>query len=121
MVGTEVLLLWLRGARYLLAERGDLDGLGAEPYVRQPEAAADNPAVAEEPLDVVRMSARPDIEVLRTTMEEQIAYAATYEISLEVRRVKAIQDAEGIRIDVLSREAMFAPRDDNWSDHASEV
>ena len=54
-------------------------------------------------------------------MEEQIAYAATYEICLEVRRVQAIEDAEGIRVDVLPREAMFAPRDDNWSDHASEV
>ena len=121
MVGPEMLLLRLGRARDLLAERRDLDRLGAEADVRQPEAATDDPAVAEEALDVVRMSARPDIEVLRTTMEEQIAYAAPYEIGLEIGGVQAIEDAEGIGVDVLPREAMFAPRDDDWSDHASEV
>jgi hypothetical protein len=89
--------------------------------VRESEPATDDPAVAEESLDVVRMSARADVEVLGTTMQQQIAYAAPHEIRLEVGCVEAIQDAEGIGIDVLPREAVFAPRDDDWGDHASEV
>ena len=116
-------MLFLRfgRARHLLAERRHFDGLEAEADVCQPEASTDDPAVAEEALDVVRMSTRPDIEVLRTTMEQQIAYAAPYEIGLEIGGVQAIEDAEGIGVDVLPREAMFAPRDDDWSDHALEV
>jgi hypothetical protein len=54
-------------------------------------------------------------------MEEQIAYAAPYEIGLEARGVQAIEDAEGVGVDVLARELVLAARDDDWSDHASGV
>ena len=121
MIGAEVLLLRLRGAGHLLAERRDLDRLRAVADVGEPEPPSDDPAVAEEALDVVRVRARPDVEVLGTTMKEEIAYAAPHEIGLEVGRVQAVEDAEGIGVDVPPREAMLAPRDDNWSDHASGV
>jgi len=89
--------------------------------VGEAEAPTDDPAVAEQPLDFVRVRARPDVEVLGTTMEEEIAYAAPYEVGLEAGAVELVEDAQGIRVDVLTREAMFAPGDDDWSDHASEV
>ena len=46
-------------------ERGDLDDLRAELDVRQAEAAADDPAVPEQLLDLVRMRGGADVEVLR--------------------------------------------------------
>ena len=49
----------------LAPERRDLDGLGAELDVREAEAPADDPAVAKELLDLVRMRRGPDVEVLR--------------------------------------------------------
>ncbi len=41
--------------RQLAPERGDLDDLGAELDVREPEPPADDPAVPEELLDLRRM------------------------------------------------------------------
>ena len=51
--------------RDLAAERRDLDHLRAELDVREPEAAADDPAVAEQLLDLIRMRRRADVEILR--------------------------------------------------------
>jgi hypothetical protein len=121
VVGAEVLLLRLGGAGHLATERRHLDRLRAEADVRQPETAPDDPAVAEQPLHFVGMRARADVEVLGTTMEQEIAYAAPYEVGLEAGAVQFVEDAQGIRVDLLTREAMFAPGDDDWSDHASEV
>lgn len=121
MVGPEVLFLRLGRIGHLLAERRHFDGLRTEAHVREAEAAADDPAVTEEALDVVRTRAGADVEVLGTTMEQQIAYAASDEIRLEAGRVQTVEDPEGIGVDVLAREAMFASRDDNWSDHATGV
>ena len=61
-------------------ERRDLDGLRAEPHVRQPEAPADDPAVAEQPLDLVRMRRGADVEVFRPAAEQQVAHAAAHQI-----------------------------------------
>ena len=50
---------------HLPPERGDLDHLRAELHVRQPEAPADDPAVSEELLHLVRMRGGADVEILR--------------------------------------------------------
>jgi hypothetical protein len=47
----------------MLSKRRDLDGLQAELDVGKPEPAADDPAIAEQLLDLVRVRVGPDIEV----------------------------------------------------------
>ena len=66
--------------RHLPAERRDLDGLRAETHVGETEAPADDPAVPEQPLDLVRMRRGADVEVLRPPAEQQVADAAADEI-----------------------------------------
>ena len=53
----------------------------AEPDVRETEAAADDPAVPEQPLDLIRMGVRADVEVLRPPPEQQVAHAAADEVA----------------------------------------
>ena len=55
-----------RIGRHVLAERGHFDGLQSELHVRQAEPAADDPAVPEQPLDLVRVRVGRDVEVFRT-------------------------------------------------------
>ena len=64
----------------LPAERRDLDRLRAELDVREPEAPPDDPAVAEQLLDLVRMRRGADVEVLRPAAEQQVADAAADEV-----------------------------------------
>jgi hypothetical protein len=49
--------------------------------VREAEAAPDDPAVAKELLDLVRLGRRADVEVLRPTAEQEIADAAPDEVA----------------------------------------
>ena len=58
------------------AEGGHLDDLAAEEDVRQAEAPAHEPAVAEQPLHLLRQRVGRDVEVLRFQAEQQIAHAA---------------------------------------------
>ena len=88
--------------RDLAAERGDLDRLGAELHVREPEAAADDPAVAEEPLDLVRMRGGADVEVLRPAPEQQVADAAADEVGDVVELPQPVEDLQGVGVDVAS-------------------
>ena len=91
----------------LAAERRDLDRLRPELDVREPEAAADDPAVAEELLDLVRMRRRADVEILRPPAEQQIAHAAADQIRDEIVFVQPVQDLEGVGIDVATRDRML--------------
>ena len=95
--------------------------LQRRPDVREAETAADDPAIAEQALHFVGVRAGPDVEVLRATPQQQIAYAAPYEVGLETGGVEAIEHLERIGIDVLTREGMFAPGDDYGLDHGPVV
>ena len=64
----------------LTAERRDLDYLLSELDVCQAEAAADDPAVPKELLDLLRVRRRADVEVFRFAAEEQIADAAANQV-----------------------------------------
>ena len=66
--------------RHLPAECGDLDDLCSEFDMGQPEPPADDPAVAKEFLDLIGMSRRPDVKVLGTPSEQQIADAAADQV-----------------------------------------
>jgi hypothetical protein len=59
-------------------KRRDFDDLVAEAHMREMEAAPDQPAVAEQLLDLVRMRVGRDIEVLRVQAEQQVAHGAAH-------------------------------------------
>jgi hypothetical protein len=84
----------------LAPERGDLDRLGAELHVRESEAPPDDPAVPKELLDLVRMGRRPDVEVLRAAVQQQIPDAAPDEVRDVVVLVEPVKDLESVGIDL---------------------
>ena len=84
----------------LTAERGDLDGLGAELDVGQPEPPADDPAVPKQLLDLMRVRRRPDVEVLGPAIEQQVADAAADQIRDVVVLVEPVEDFESVGIDL---------------------
>ena len=87
-------------------ERGDLDDLAAaEEDVREPEATADDAAVAEERADVVRARARRDVEVLGATVQEEVANAAADEIGLVAGAFEPPDDLRGVGVDRRPRRA----------------
>ena len=68
----------------VLAERRDLDHLAAlEEDVHEPEAPADDARVAEELAHLLGARARRHVEVLRPSVEQEIADAAADEVGLE--------------------------------------
>ena len=105
----------------LAAERRDLDRLGAELDVGEPEAPADDPAVAEELLDLVGVRRRADVEVLRPPVQQQVADAAADEIRDVVVFVQPIQDFERVRIDVAARDGVRRAWDDGRLHHRTAV
>ena len=98
--------------RHLTAEGGDLDDLRAELDVREPEAPADDPAVAKELLDLVRMRRCPDVEILWAAADEQVANAAADEIGDVVELPQPIENLERVGIDVAPRDRVLCARDD---------
>ena len=93
----------------ILAERGRLDHLLAEADVREAETAADEEAVAERALHLVRLRARAHVEVLRLAPEQEIAHPSPHEIGHVSQPGKTIKDLQRIRIDVFARNAMISP------------
>ena len=107
----------LFAGRHLPAERRDLDHLGAELDVRQPEAPADDPAVAEELLDLIGVRRRPDVEILGAPAEQQIADAAADEIGDVIELAQPVENLERIGIDVAARDRVLGARNDPRDDH----
>src|SRR5262249_42422621 len=102
--------------RELPAERRDLDDLLAKFDVGKPKAAADDPAVSEELLDLGRVRGRADVEILRTASEEKIAHAAADEIRDVLGLTQPVQDFERIRVDVATRDRVVRARHDSRHD-----
>ena len=90
----------------VLAERRRLDDLLAEADMSQAETPPHEEAVAERPLHLVRRRARADVEVLRVPPQQQVAHAAPHEVRGVAEPRKAVQHLQGIRVDVLPRDAM---------------
>ena len=80
---------------------------GPELDVREAEPAADDPAVAEELLDLVGMRRGADVEILRPPAEQQVADAAADEIGGVIVLVQPVQDLEGVGIDVATRDRVL--------------
>jgi hypothetical protein len=80
--------------------------------VSQAETPSDQPAVAKEPADLLRVGVGADVEILRLSAEKQVADAAAYQIGLEARRGEPVQDFQSIRVDALAGDGMLAARAD---------
>jgi hypothetical protein len=70
--------------------------------MRQSEAPPDDPAVAEEPLDLLGTRRRSEVEVLGVAVEQEVAHAAPDEIRNVVELPQAVQDLERVWIDLLA-------------------
>jgi hypothetical protein len=75
--------------------------------VGEAETTADDPAVAEQLLDLVRVRGGADVEILGTAPEEQVANAAADEIGAMSVLVKAVKDLERVRVDVATGDRML--------------
>jgi hypothetical protein len=63
------------------------------------------------------MRVRPDIEVLGLPAEQQIADAPAHQIRRVMGLVEAIEDAEGVRVDLAARNRVFRAREDDGIGH----
>ena len=90
---------------------------GAELDVREPEAPADDPAVPEQPLDLVRVRVGADVEVLRPAAEQQVADAAADEVGDVVAAAEA-GTGPGARRDRCSGAKSGGPRAGRRPDRA---
>ena len=107
--------------RQLPAERRDLDGLGAEADVREPEPPADDPAVLEQPLDLVRVRVGADVEVLRPAAEQQVADAAADEVGDVVVLVEPVENLQRVRIDLFAGDRVLGARHDHRNGHRERI
>ena len=85
--------------------------------MREAEAAADDPAVAKQLLDLVGVRRCADVEVLGPAAEQEIADAAADEVGDVIGLPQAIEDLQGIRVDVAARERVLGARDHPGLDH----
>ena len=88
--------------------------------MRQPEPAADDPAVPEQPLDLVRVRVGGDVEVLRDAAEHQVPDAAADEVGDVVAPLQPEQDPERVGIDIPARNRVIRARDDHRIGHEAK-
>ena len=93
------------------AERRDLDDLVAEAHVREVEAPADQPAVAEQLLDLVGVRIGRDVEILRMQAEQQVAHGAADQKGLKAGVPQPVQHLECVGRNVRARDRMLVARD----------
>src|SRR5206468_4119045 len=105
----------------LAAKRCHLDHFRSEADVREPEAPADDPAVAKEFLDLIRVRGGADVEVLRPPPQQQVADAAADEIGDVVELAEAVEDFQSVRIDVAPRDWVLGARYDPRLCHVAIV
>jgi hypothetical protein len=109
--------LVLGARRHLAAERRDLDGFRAELHVREPEAAADDPAVPEQALHLIRVGGGPDVEVLRPAAQQQVADAPAHEVRRVIELCEAVEHLERVGVDVRAGNGVVGPGQDEGIRH----
>jgi hypothetical protein len=101
------------------SERRDFDRLRPELHVRETKTPADDPAVAKQLLDLVRVRRRPDVEVFRPSSEQQVAHAAADEIGDVIALTQSVEDLQRIGVNIAPRERVLLawndPRFDHWA------
>src|SRR5581483_10237771 len=108
----EIFVLFIRRASLRLAPEGrDLDDLILKDDVHQPEAPADDAAVAEETADVARMRIRRDVEVLRLPVHQQIAHAASAQIRAIAAAMQPVENLQNVFRNAAARDRVIAAID----------
>ena len=102
---------------HLATERRDFDDLGSELDVGEAEAAADDPAVPKQLLDLIGMCGGPDVEILRPTSEEQIPHAAADEVGDVIPLSQPVQNLERVRITIGTRQGVLGAGYHPWFGH----
>ena len=106
-------LSWLK----LSPEGGHLDDLRPELDVSQPESPADDPAIAKQFLDLIRVRRGADVEVLRTPRQQQVPDAAADQIGDVIELSQAIENLQRVRVDVAARDRVLGARNDARLSH----
>src|SRR5882757_8692147 len=91
----------------LTAEGGDLDVLPPEKYVHAAKAPADQPGVAEEIADLLRMRRGRDVEVLWPPREHQVAHATADQVCVVASAGQPIENFENVGVDIAPRNRML--------------
>src|SRR5579862_3213627 len=94
------------------SERCDLDRLATEKHMGKTEAAADEAAVAEQFLDLLRQRIGCYIEVLGHDAKQQIAYAPPDQEGLKAPVAQAVEHAQRVGRDARARYGMLR----SWND-----
>src|SRR6185369_12867601 len=105
----------------MASKRRDLDRFGSELDVGQAETPADDPAVAEQFLDLVRVRRRSDVEVFGPATQQQIANAAANEVRDVVMLVKPVKNLERVGVDVAARDLVFGSGHNGRLRHRTEI
>src|SRR5690606_718806 len=93
------------------AEGGDLDDLAAVDHVGQAEAAADQAAVAEQLLDLLRRGVGGHVEILGMHPQQQVADRAADQVGAKAGLAQPVEHAQCVGTDVLSRDRVLVARD----------
>ena len=93
-------------------EGGDLDDLAPIDHMRQAEAAADQAAIAEQRLDLLRGGVGGDIEILGLDPGQQVAHRTADQVAVETGLAQAVQHPQGALAHLLARDAVHVARDD---------
>ena len=105
----------------MTAKGRDFEGLGPELHVRQAKPPADNPAVPEQLLDLMRMGRRADVEVFRPAPEQEIPHAAADQVRDVVVLVEPVQHFQRVRVDVSAGNRVSGPGNDGRLHHGAEL
>ena len=103
----------------LSPERGHLDDLRPELDVRQTKPPPDDPAVAEELLDLVRVRRGADVKILGAPADQEIADAAADEVGLVYSTRGGDAAPSRVGVDVAARDGMLGAA--TPSDQPSDV
>ena len=95
----------------VLPEGGHLDHLAAaEVDVGQPEAPADEPAVAEDGPHLARVGVGGEVEVLGLVVEQQVAHAAAHEVGLVAHVAQPVDDPQRVLVEPIDRDLRVVGR-----------
>ena len=98
----------------LLAEGRDLDHLAAaEQDVGEAEAPADEAAVAEQVLDLLRVGRGRDVEILHRAVQQQVAHAAADQVRGVVVAREPAENLQRVLVDPAARDRVLLALDDD--------
>ena len=93
-------------------ERRNFDDIHAEAHMGEMEASADETAIAEQLLHLLRVRVRRNVEVLGFEADQEVPDRASHKEGLVTRVLQPIKDLQRIRRDMGPRDRMLCARND---------